>query len=262
MPVKLGRPELEGFDPFDAAFLKDPPSTWARAQRECPVFYYAPMDLWVVTRFDDVMRIVKDWKTFSSRALGIVPPPPDLADRVPAGFFTDPIAGVDPPLHTAMRKVANSGFTRPRIAAMESTIQRIAEELIEAFAADGSCDLMQQFCYPLSLRTIVALVGLDESNIESYRRWTEDLFGLMTPRDPENPDGRETRPISEEELTRHWTGLVEAIEHYSRLIAERREEPREDLLSVLVGATDEDDQPVLSEGRADHPDRGADRRRQ
>ena len=250
MSVQAERPTLEGFDPLSDEFLTDPFPTWARAHAEHPVFYYPGMDFWVITKFDDVLAAVTDHTTFSSRAVGVVPPPPELRDSVPGDFFDHSLVSVDPPEHTVARKPSNSGFTRPRVAAMEAKIRAIAERLIDGFINDGTCDLMQDYCYQLSLRTITSLLGLDDSEeqLARYRQWTEDMFSLMTPMakdSGENP--LTTRPMADEDRRRHWENIGEAASYFQELIDARRAEPTDDLLSLLVH-TQADGKPAMSDG--------------
>ena len=80
-------PVLEGFDPFSQEFLSNPVPTIKRAQETKPVFYYPPLRMWVVTRYDDICRAARDWETFSSKATGFVPPPADLKDKIPDNYL-------------------------------------------------------------------------------------------------------------------------------------------------------------------------------
>jgi len=247
----MQRPTLPGFNPLSPEFLLDPFPTWARAQAECPVFFYPEMNFWVLTKHEDVRRAVSDWKTFSSRAVGTVPPPPELVDRVPHLFFHDSFVAIDPPEHTVSRKAANSGFTRPRIAAMEDAIEEIANSLIDTFIDDGHCDLMSQYCYQLSLRTIVRMLGLadGEADLLNYRQWTEDMFSLLTPGGDDDNEEAAARPMPDGEWRERWGRIAEAVSYYRGLIKERRAHPGEDLISVLVNTVGEDGEPALSDDK-------------
>jgi cytochrome P450 len=246
------RPMLPGFDPLAHDFLTDPFPTWARAQATCPVFFYPEMNFWVLTRHEDVLRAVTDWKTFSSRAVGTVPPPPELVDRVPKDYFHDSFVAIDPPEHTVSRKAANSGFTRSRIAALEPAIVEIANRLIDGFIDDGQCDLMEQYCYQLSLRTIVRLLGLDDSDesLVRYRQSTEDMFSLLTPKAEDDGESNSTvRPMPDDEWRARWGRVADAIAYYRTLIDDRRATPRDDLISVLIATSAEDGSPALSDDK-------------
>lgn len=251
MTVQTERPMLPNFNPFDPGFLADPFPTWARAQEECPVFFYPEMNFWVLTRYEDVLAAVTDWQTFSSRAVAVVPPPPEMADSAPKDFFKDSLVAIDPPKHTVSRKAEQTGFTRPRIAAMESSIAEIANRLIDDFVADGHCDLMRQYCYPLSLRTIVSMLDIDssEEKLELYRQCTEDMFMLLTPKakDSNSPEDAASRPIPDEQWRACWERLSLAGAYYQSIVEERRADPGEDLISAMVQAVGADGEPAMED---------------
>ncbi len=250
MTTQTAGPTLPGFDPFDPEFLADPFPTWARAQDECPVFFYPEMNFWVLTKYDDILRAVTDWQTFSSRAVVVVPPPPEMADTAPRDFFKDSLVAIDPPKHTVSRKAEQTGFTRPRIAAMESLITEIADRLIDDFIADGHCDLMRQFCYPLSLRTIVGMLGIDDSDekLELYRQCTEDMFMLLTPKAKDSGDEETaSRPLPDEVRRGCWERLTIAGGYYQSVIDERRANPGEDLISAMIEAVDAEGEPAMED---------------
>src|SRR5882757_9975013 len=83
-------PILEGFDPLDPEFLRDPYVMFERARREAPVFYYPgpPIAFWAVTKYDDVAWVHTDHKTFSSRVLSKSTPPPEFRHRISPDFVS------------------------------------------------------------------------------------------------------------------------------------------------------------------------------
>lgn len=242
-------PVFEGFDPLSPDFIRDPFPALEKARHELPAFYYAPLNFWVVTRYADVVAILSDFRTFSSRSMGIVPPPDDLAAEVPENLFADAFICLDPPEHTISRKNANKWFTRGHVAEMEQTIHRIADELIDGFIARGSADLLNQYCYPLTLTTIVELLGLPLADSDRFRRWTEDLFSIMSPRAADSAEEQPAKPMPENERRRRWLGIVEANRYYTAVVAERRTHPREDVITAMAQLTDDGGRPALSPSR-------------
>jgi hypothetical protein len=241
------RPTLEGFDPFDPAHLKDPYPMFTRAQRECPVFYYSPLNFWMVTRYDDVARVLKDIETFSSHVWRVVPRPDEFADRLPANLMANSFINLDPPEHTVSRKAANKAFTRKLVAELEPAIKSICNDLIDGFEADGQCDLMQDFCYPMSLRVIVRMLGLPEEDMPKFRQWTEDVFSLMSP--AAAGDDSTSKPMPREEMLERYGRIAEAYEYYRGFVEERRDKPSCDLTSAMVHAKADDGSAAM------HPDR-------
>ncbi|UGS37283.1 cytochrome P450 [Capillimicrobium parvum] len=242
-------PTLDGFDPLSPEFLADPYPMLARARREAPVFFYEPMSLWVITRHEDLVTAVNDFETFSSRATGVVPPPADLAHRVPRNLMEHAFIAIDPPKHTVVRKNANKAFTRGRIAALEADIEEIAHGLLDGVVGRGACDLMRDYCYPLSLEVIIRLLGMPPQDAPRFRQWTEDMFSLMGPVDADDPDATTAKPMAEEERRRRWTHMAEAYEYYTKFVEDRIAEPRDDLTSALVQVTDDEGRPAISPER-------------
>lgn len=196
-------PTLEGFDPFGTGFLNDPVHEIQRAQTTAPVFYYEPLRMWVVTKYDDICKAARDWETFSSKATGMVPPPDDLKSKIPDTFVADHYISLDPPEHTGDRTAVARNFLPRELQKQEASIRRIANTLIDGFIAKGSCDFMQEFCYPLSLGVIMGLLGVPPERAADYRIWTEDLFSVLTPKSKDAV----TKPMSEEERRERWTRL-------------------------------------------------------
>jgi hypothetical protein len=242
-------PVFEGFDPLSPEFISDPFPTLERARHELPVFYYDALNFWVVSRYDDVVGILSDFKTFSSRSMGIVPPPADLAGEVPENMFADSFICLDPPEHTVTRKNANKWFTRGHVAEMEETIREVAGELIDGFVDRGECDLLNDYCYPLTLTTIIKLLGLPLEDADRFRRWTEDLFSVMSPRAADRTDQQPSKPMSDEECRRRWLGIIEAGRYYGALVDERRAHPQDDVITAMAQLTDATDRPALSDDR-------------
>ncbi|MGH2850772.1 MAG: hypothetical protein ACRDLP_09170, partial [Solirubrobacteraceae bacterium] len=206
------RPTLEGFDPFDPRHLADPYPMYTRAQRECPVFYYPPMNFWMVTRYEDVAQVLRDIETFSSRLWRVVPRPAEFEERLPANLMANAFINLDPPEHTVSRRAANRAFTRGLVAGLEPDIRAICSELIGAFEAAGECDLMVDFCYPMSLRVIVKMLGLPDGDMPLFRQWTEDMFSLMSPAAP--GDASTSKPMAAAEVSQRYGLIADAYEYY------------------------------------------------
>jgi len=237
---RVERPTLEGYNPLGAEFFRDPAPILSKARAECPVFYYPPMDYWVVASYDDIVEAVTDWQSFSQQAASLLPVPPELAHRVSENYFLDTFMALDPPGHTVSRKAVNQAFTRSRVLGIQPTVVRIANQLIDGFIDAGSCDLMNDFCYQLSLRTIVSLIGLPDSEdlIAKYKLWAEDFLVLVTPRTaPGEPPLRSLEP--EESLLR-WGRTADAHEFLYDLLEQRRKKPTDDLISALLQIEDDE----------------------
>jgi cytochrome P450 len=227
-----------GFNPISQEFLDDP-QRWLRvAREEQPVFYAADFGFWAVTRYADVERVLTDHKTFSSESLAFIPVPEQFSDQVPPGFFaTGALVSQDPPRHTPRRKLINQGFARSRMAAMAAPIEAICHELIDAFEADGHADLMTQYCYEVSLRSIVHLMGLPTDDLPRLRQLADDQGAAVSD---------VVKPMGDEERIERWTRIVGARAYLDAIARARVEEPGDDLVSLMVSAKDAEGRPVLS----------------
>jgi cytochrome P450 len=121
-------PHLSGYDPVAADVIRDPYPEYARARSEAPVFFEPKLGWWFVTRYDDVLRVLKDTKTFSSAAaIATGEIPAELADRLLAGYpWEHPsLINQDPPGHTRTRKLCNQAFRPTVIARREPELEEI-----------------------------------------------------------------------------------------------------------------------------------------
>lgn len=214
------------FDPLAPEQREDPFPLYRRLRRESPVFYAEKYDLWVVTRYDDVVRVVKDPATFSSaNALTTLQPPPEVQAVLAGGYPELPIiVASDPPLHTQIRGLVNRAFTAKRVAEMEPTIRRIAAELVDGFAADGSADVVARFAWPLPLIVLGDLVGLPREDLEWISERTDWWLKMQQ------------RAGTLEDQIRYAHGFVELQRYYTRVLEQRGPEPRDDLLTDLYRA--------------------------
>ncbi|GAA5060649.1 cytochrome P450 [Thermocatellispora tengchongensis] len=141
-----------------------------------------------------------------------------------------PIGGnmlmADAPDHTRLRRVVSRAFTPRRVESLRPRIQQITDELIDAMRAKGSADLIEDFAFPLPIVVICELLGVPAENRERFREWSRLLI---------------TPAMTPEAIARRSAAHRESRAYYAELVAERRAEPRDDLVSALVSAAGEDD---------------------
>jgi len=251
-PVSFSAPE--GFDPFSPTFIADPHVFWQSA-REHPVFFYEPLGCWVLSRHDHIATAFRDWQTFSSRALRAVPLPAAARERVPADVQQIPATimkstfiNMDPPQHTVHRKNTQRALTRSRVAAAEAQIRELANGLIDDFVDRGDCDLVNDFCHPLTLSVILSMIGVPAESLPQVRAWIDDLFGLMIPdRGQSDEEALQQLPAPPEEIEARYLRLGEAFAFFQRYLDERRDNPRDDLASAMVMAKAEDGTPAMTD---------------
>lgn len=203
-------------DPIAQAAADDPHATYGELREHHPVHYIESRDLWVLSRYEDVLAAIRDPETFSS-SRGVVP----------SGFVPDKptLIVLDPPAHTPMRHAVMRAFTPRRIAALEPRIRELARDLVAALPAEGETDAFEGFTDPLPIYVIAELLGVDAAQRPMFKR-CGDAIVYSSGADPQ------TLLDAQSELTDYLAGVF----------AQRREQPRDDLISVLLTTT--------SEGRA------------
>jgi cytochrome P450 len=249
--VQATPPVLDAFNPVAPDYLRDPYPILARARQECPVFYSPALNIWIVTRYDDLVAVVRDHEAFSQSAARLIAVPEHLRGRITETWFEEAFMNADPPIHTVARRAVNSGFTRPRIAAAESAIRQISDGLIDSFADDGHCEFMSQYAYPMGAMTLATFVGLPVEDMPRLKGWAQDLLVLAYPRGAEIDESGQVRGkhMDAGELDERLTRMAECREYLHALVERRRNEPQDDLISVLVHGKDDEGEQALSTNR-------------
>ena len=223
------------FDPTTPEQRENPFDVLALARREQPVFHAPALDLWVVTRHDDVLTVLKDHRTFSSTGAlksSSTSLPPEVFEVLADGFPEMPyIIELDPPLHDRIRGLVARAFTPRRIAELEPRIAAIASELIDELAPLGHADIVEAFAWPLPLRVLGELFGFPREDLEQVHRWGLDWLLLQ-----------QERPLDEQ--LGHARGLVELQRYCVAAVEHRRANPADDLLGAMVAANDGADEPL------------------
>jgi cytochrome P450 len=205
-----------------------PHDLFKRMRGECPVHWTSHVPefpesagFWSITTADDVHAVSRDWQTYSSEKGGII--------AVTAGFPLELMRamfiGMDPPKHDRVKALFQAGFTPKRIAAHEEEIRRIVTATLDRLEGRESCDLVNDVGQVAVSRVIGSFMGIPP---EDDAMWAELMNSSLGASDPDlNPDGVEGAI----EKT-----VPEIFEHCNKLIAERRQNPTDDLTSVLVHA--------------------------
>jgi cytochrome P450 len=212
----------------DEYWLQGPPhEIFKRLRAECPVHWSSgltqfPADagFWSVTKAEDVHTVSRDWETYSS-ASNII-----LADTaVPVELVQGMFIGMDPPKHDRIKMLFQRAFTPKAIAAHEPAIQEITDNVMDRLEGRDSCDLVTEVAQPVVSRVIGSFMGLAP---EDDRPWADAINQLLGFGDPGlNPKGVEA--LVAEDLPRMF-------EQCMALVRERRENPTDDMLSVLIFA--------------------------
>lgn len=227
----------EEFDPSVPAQAGDPYPWLRRAQEEAPVFFFEGYGMWVVTRYADVLDVLRDTETYSSRrVLDFSKVSPDFYAAFPDGRPDRVLVTLDPPEHTRLRKLAQKGFTPRAVASWEPEVRGLVDALIDDFHAAGHCDFVAQFADRLPVQAITRVLGAPLERWPAFFEWARDRI-VMLQGAPGLDDAERQAVIDRAIAFNGWLG---------EFVEERRTEPRDDLASDLVNATADDGEPALS----------------
>ncbi|MGW7403325.1 cytochrome P450 [Streptomyces sp. NPDC054833] len=222
------------FDPWDPAFLADPYPAYAELRARGRVIHYEPTDQWLVPHHADVSALLRDRRLgrtyqhrFSHEDFGRTAPPPE---HEPFHVLNDHgMLDLEPPDHTRIRRLVSKAFTPRTVERLKPYVGELAGELVSALVAAGGGDLLKDVAEPLPVAVIAEMLGIPESDRAQLRPWSADICGMY-----------ELNP-SEDTAAKAVRASVEFSDYLRELIAARRKEPGEDLVSGLIAAHDEGD---------------------
>ena len=207
-------------------FAGDPYPSYRELRASEPVCWNDVTKFWALLKYEDIRYVSTNPDKFSSTN-GITIPDPVMPNPVQEGnlIFTDP------PRHRQLRKLINTGFTRRRVAILEPKVREIVYGVLDEVRPGSTIEFAESLAAPLPTRMIAELLGAPPDDWEKFRRWSDACTGNADP---------------EIELD-SFAAIGELFEYFQQLIAARRAEPQDDMLSVLSTAevdgaklTDED----------------------
>ncbi|GHF75482.1 cytochrome P450 [Streptomyces griseosporeus] len=222
------------FDPWDPAFLADPYPAYAELRARGRVLYYEPTDQWLVPRHADVSALLRERRLgrtylhrFSHEEFGRTPPP---AEHEPFHTLNDHgMLDLEPPDHTRIRRLVSKAFTPRTVERLKPYVEQLAGDLVARLVEAGRGDLLTDVAEPLPVAVIAEMLGIPDADRPLLRPWSADICGMY-----------ELNP-SAEAADRAVRASVEFSDYLRDLIAARRREPGDDLISGLIAAHDEGD---------------------
>jgi cytochrome P450 len=217
-------------------FHTDPYPAYHRLQDEEPVYWSEAWGAWVLTRYADVMSTIRDPRHFSSEnRLPALLEHLSSADRARAAplerhFSTKGLIHSDPPDHTRLRSLVTRAFTPRVVEMMRTRIQALVDDLLGEVQAEGCMDIIHDLAYPLPAIVIAELMGAPPEDRDLFKRWSDEIVAFQG-------TGRASASV----VARSQRGLLEMRDYLEMLFDERRRQPKDDLLGVLVAAEGEGD---------------------
>jgi cytochrome P450 len=215
--------------------IDDPYPTYKRLREEAPVFWSDTFNGWVLTRYDDVVTTFLDPARF--RNGGRFEPvfnalPADLHDEFAAmrHHYRHGVISADPPDHTRLRVLLHKAFTPRAVDAMRGVAQRIVDARLDAFAPAGEMDVLSDLANPLPVAVIAQMMGVPSADGGRLKAWSDDMMRFQS-------GGRATPDV----MRISKRALFEFRDYLKTLFAQRRAEPRDDLITALVMAEEQGD---------------------
>ncbi len=234
------RSDLGAFDPFRAAVEHTTDAAYAQMRDEAPVFKLPGRNVYLITRYDDIVAAARDIETFSneftSPGLALGAGSADIAQELEeiraTGYpSVSTMLTRDPPAHTRYRKLVGRAFTARRVASWKPDIERITAELMAQFIDAGRVELVSEFAVPLPVRVIANALGVPSERERDFKQWTDDAT-LAIGANPSDADRLSAA-----------RGLSAFQNYFADELEMRRRAPRDDFLTDLIQAaiTSDDD---------------------
>ena len=225
------------FDPRDPAYIRDPYPTLARFRAADPVHWAPGIGGWLLTRYDDCKLALTDPRFSAARMRPFFAHlPPERRAQVKELEWSVGLWAVfqDPPDHTRLRKLLNRGFTSRAVERMIPRISAIVDELLDRAAPRGAMDAVPDYAYPLPATVIMEMLGAPREALDEIKQWSDDVALFVG-----------GALVTREKYERAEEGTKGLAGYFRPLIRERREQPRDDMLSALIAAQEGGD--MLSE---------------
>lgn len=204
-------------DILDGRLYDDPWETYRWLRDNDPCYWDAKNELWVVSRHADVSHVSRNPDLYCSR-YGVRP-------KVAAPMS---IISMDDPEHTRQRRLINKGFTPRQVRRLAPHIRELSDQIIDEIQHRGEVEFVSEFAMHVPLIVIAEMLGLDPEGRQKLYAWSDAMMAGDGHVDPDSP-----------KLQAAATAFGEYVEHLIPIIEDRRQHPREDLISILTGAFDE-----------------------
>lgn len=220
--------EPVAFDPFEEGYTEWPYAQYGRLRRHDPVHHSELMQGWLLTRYADVDRVLKDpvMSTVIDNATPTANTRTEIERRTEIGYEANPLPLLDEPDHSRIRKMIAPTFRKGSVKDLRATIERhvdaLLDDIVERDGPTGTFDLVGDLAYPMPVMVICELMGIPDEDGDEFRRWVQLVAAGLDP--IIDADTREESLAAGEEMRDYLRGQVET----------KRAAPTDDLTSALV----------------------------
>ncbi|BCL84213.1 cytochrome P450 [Ktedonobacteria bacterium brp13] len=215
-------------------YLANPCPTFNHLQNNDPVHWNPQLNGWMVSRYDDVLALLQDTRVSAASPFGYIFRRSLSAEEQVAVSFIRPyveqsLLNMDPPGQTRQRAILGAAFSARRLAQMRTRVQGFVDEMLDEVQSRGTIELMNQFAFPLLFKVIFALLGLPPEAHAQARKLFNEASNLII-------KVNSTPYPASEHLLRFAENLRETEDLIRPYIEERRQEPQNDVISLMVEA--------------------------
>ncbi len=214
-------------DARDPAFYGDPNAVYAQLHAQCPTFFWEEQRQWFFTGYDHVNALLRDRRfgrqilhIATREELGLPEPLAHTAHFDAAEAHS--LLEIEPPEHTRLRTLVNRAFVSRHVEKMTPEITALANRLIDGFEAEGRTELLSSFADIIPVTMIARMIGIPDEMGPQLLKWSHDYVGMYMFK----------RSRADEEAADR--SAREFADYVRGMIAERRAEPRDDLLSHMI----------------------------
>jgi cytochrome P450 len=226
-------PLFGAFHPFLPEHRRDPHATWRPLREGRPVYRSRIFGTWICTRYEDVLHVLRSDNFTTDRSAN---PAMKLVSRLSRrderfnALIERNLLTIDGADHRRLRGLVSKAFTPRRVAQLRPQLEVIVDDLLDRAAERGSLELVSDLAHPFPVIAIAEMLGVPTEDRDRFRAWSQELVQLL---DPIQGQGGAK-------------GMVEAAHgifgYFEPLLAARRAEPRDDLLSAMIAAEQDGEQ--------------------
>ncbi|MDC0936365.1 cytochrome P450 [Pirellulales bacterium] len=215
-------------------YVESPYEIFDTLREQYPVFWSDQWNAWVVTRYENVMAILKDHKRFSNRGRyteylsSLSDGQRQQLTYLEHHYEHGGLVQSDPPSHTRLRKLIGNAFTPRMVQHMRDLVEQIVADLLDAFVGRREIDLIYEFAFPLPATVIAGMLGVATEERDQFKEWSAAIQRFLG-----SGQVNFEFALAAQEAWRNMN------DHFASLLAERRNHPREDLVSAMAQACED-----------------------
>jgi cytochrome P450 len=233
------------FNPLDPDYQVDP-YPHLREMREGDPVHESPLGIWVLFRYDDVFKVLRD-PTMSVQDANLSGELTSMREQMFDAMVEElgregrrergslAILNLDPPDHTRIRKLVAKAFTVRRIDQLRDRLQQLVDEALDGVDGSGSWDVVDTLAFPLPFQVITEFLGMPEGNRDEIRGWSHALTKTLDP------------VLTEDDMRAAFDASDHMLQYLTEVVAWKRANPADDLLTGMIEAEEDGERLSLEE---------------